>query len=534
MKTTSAGAGALSNTAPWLLSAALLALLPAAAQARWDESFFNPRPAENDLILPMPCDGAMVLRPVVVVDGGGPLDDRPVDLGTADTNLGFNDFQRRAFLAAPFRGPDGKRQFWIGKYEVTRDQYAALSGKCPEPSVDGRIAQSEVSWLEAVTFAERWTAWLLEHERDKLPQRDQDYAFVRLPTEDEWEYAARGGAAVGDSEFAAKTFPMPEGIERYVIAGSRASEGRPQPIGQVLPNPLGLYDMLGNVAEWVLDAYRARHPDRPDGMIGGLVARGGSYLNVPSELHSAWRVEIPPFDASRNAPTRLRFVGFRVVLASPVGGSRLAVAEALRKAFLALPNRPGAADEGSQKLLEQVKQQTSDNVQLRRKIDTLAASLAAEASARGDAGREALKAQIQGAAALAYTVCRLGRTIKQQELAESAVRDYYRKNPTAPGNDDYRTLVENLGVNRTDRTSSLDAYATLLRQAGSRGTPQELTAVLQILKQEYQQRSDRRLPLLPAVSDQLLAIADRHPPTSDKMLEGIGDLNLCAPPRSTR
>jgi septal ring factor EnvC (AmiA/AmiB activator) len=109
------------------------------------------------------------------------------------------------------------------------------------------------------------------------------------------------------------------------------------------------------------------------------------------------RDEIPPFDTSRNAPNRLRFVGFRVVLASPAGGGLQAV-EALRQAFDEIKANAGrdssGADEASQKLLQQMQQevqhQTTDNSQLRTELDRLSARLAAEASARAEAAREAL------------------------------------------------------------------------------------------------------------------------------------------------
>jgi formylglycine-generating enzyme required for sulfatase activity len=530
------------KTTVMLLAVIVPVLHSTSAQARWDERFFNPKPAEGDLILPMPCDGAMVFRPVGVLDRGGPLDDKPVELGAADTDLGFNEFERKTYLAAPFTASDGKRLYWMGKYEVTRDQYAAVTGQCPTPSPAGRLAQSEVSWSDAVLFTERWTAWLLQNARDSLPRHGQDYGYIRLPTEDEWEYAARGGAKVTESEYLARTFPMPDGVDRYAVAGARASEGRPQQVGQLLPNPLGLHDILGNVSEWVLDSYRLNHVGRPHGMAGGEIARGGSYITPLSELRTSMRDEIPPFDPSRNAPSRLRFVGFRVVLASPAGGGLQAV-EALRKAFEevkadAQRNSTSTAD-ASQKLLQQmqqeVQQQTTDNTRLRTELDRLAARLAAEASARAEAAREALGAQVSGAAALAYTVCRLGRTITvQQEALQNIEKLDPKLNPNPPGSPGYRMLQDGLAVNRADRASSLDAYSAVVRRAAADLSRQDLDSVLQQVKREYQERSDRRLALLPVVSTHLVGFAEQHPMSPDKMLQGIGDVALCPPPTPGR
>jgi formylglycine-generating enzyme required for sulfatase activity len=503
----------------------LLILAPhgAGAQARWDESLFNPKPATGDLILPMPCNGAMAFRPVEVIDRGGPLDDTKVELGTADTEFGFNEFYLETFLAAPFPAADGKRLYLMGKYEVTRDQYAAVSGQCSNPSPEGREAQSEVSWSEAVQFADRWTAWLLQNARETLPRRGKAYGFVRLPTEDEWEYAARGGAALSDSDRSARTFPMPEGIDRYAVAGSRASEGRPQPVGQLLPNPLGLYDVLGNVAEWVLDPYRPRHPDRSHGMVGGQVARGGSYTTTLSELRSAMRDEIPPFDISRSTPTRLRFVGFRVVLASPVGGGDLASVEALRKAFDALPRTSGEAN-ASREALANLKKQTADNAQLRAELDRLSARLTAEDAARTDAARRLLQADVHAAAALAYTVWRLGGVITAQQntLHDMEKMDSKQNPEAARGGNLYHKMQEAIALNRGDRAASLDAYAMVLRRAVTGVPRKEVDSVLQVVGREYQARSDRRLALMAVISTHLTSLAEGHPIPPDKMLGDIG------------
>ena len=91
-----------------------------ARAAEWDPRWFNPQPAEGDLVLPMPCGGAMAFRPVDVPSGAGPLDDRALTLGQADTELGYSEYLHGAFLAAPFPMPGGRRTAVLPR-QVCRD-----------------------------------------------------------------------------------------------------------------------------------------------------------------------------------------------------------------------------------------------------------------------------------------------------------------------------------------------------------------------------------------------------------------------------
>jgi hypothetical protein len=232
--------------------------------------------------------------------------------------------------------------------------------------------------------------------------RDDARAFVRLPTEEEWEFAARGGAAVAETDFGARVFPMSEGMQRYVwFQGTRSSGGRVRPIGMLEPNPLGIFDILGNVAEWVLEPYRLNRVGRPHGQAGGMVARGGDFLTPEDQIRSSLRVELPPLDRSGEA-LRLRSLGFRPVLALVATSSDQRPAQ-LRAAFEAEAQSRGNASEDPARLLEVLKNDTPDPT-LRQGIDRVGAALRTAQRESNDREMQSIRSQIAAAAYLGRQV----------------------------------------------------------------------------------------------------------------------------------
>lgn len=140
-----------------------------------------------------------------------------------------------------------ERAFYIGKFEVTQAQFLKVMGRNPakfqsrEANDDtSRHPVEEVSWGDAQSFI------------GKLNALEKTHAY-RLPSEFEWEYAGRAGDR-GQVDW--------DVIRRQAVIGVRAKPGEPTPttarVGSLEPNAWGLYDMLGNVWEWVADFYNQK------------------------------------------------------------------------------------------------------------------------------------------------------------------------------------------------------------------------------------------------------------------------------------
>jgi len=375
----------------------------AQSQQPWPERLWNPQPAAGDLVLPMPCGGSMAFRRVDV-PAEGVLDDRKVMLGGADEKFAYAENSRPEWIVGGFADPSkpSLKFYYLGKYEVTVLQFGALGASCPQPSEEGRLPKVNVTWAEAVSFSAAYGAWLAKTASAKLPAEDRTPGFVRLPTETEWEYAVRGGLAVSDSVFVEPVFPMPEGEARYVwYAGTESANNELNGVGLLKPNPLGLYDMLGNAGEFVLDPFRLNKLSRLSGQAGGATVKGGDYRTPAGDIRSAAREEFVPVDAKgeRRSPS----TGFRLVIQAPSlpTSKRLA---AIRTAWADLPKTSAAtlAEQQDDPVKEvDVLANAVEDPALRQRVQNLATVIKANIQTRNEQRDRAARSGVRVGAYLA-------------------------------------------------------------------------------------------------------------------------------------
>ena len=196
----------------------------------------------------------------------------------------------------PGRGPLREvrvASYYMASHEVTQAQWMAVMGHNPSQFKDPRRPVEQVTWLAVQTFLE---------ELNRLEGTNK----YRLPTEAEWEYAARAGSETryffGEQASALRRFAW-FGLNN----GSR-------PVGSKQPNPWGLYDIYGNVWEWVQECWHDDYSDAPaDSRLWGggdcshRVLRGGGWNTGAEYLGSAVRGSYPANGEDMNN-------GFRVVL----------------------------------------------------------------------------------------------------------------------------------------------------------------------------------------------------------------------------
>jgi len=511
------------------LAAAALLAGAARAQTAWPDADWNPVAAAGDLALPLPCGGQMAFRPIPTPLPRGALADRPATFGQADPETDYAEYLRAGFVAGPFPGPSGEPpRYYLAKYEVTRDQWdAVMTEPCPAlPSQGGRVPKGDISWHEAVAFTAKMTSYVMAKARAKLPKRDDALAFVRLPTEDEWEYAARGGAAVSETDFGARTYPMDGGIAKHAwFQGPRSAAGRLRPVGTRDANPLGLHDVYGSVAEWVLEPFRLNKVGRPHGQAGGTVARGGDFLTSEDALRSSLRIELPPFDVADGAPLRLRNVGMRPALGLVATTADARVTE-FRAAFEAEAQSRSSAVEDPAKLLEVMRKDATDPA-VRQGIAKVEATLRAETRARAEQEQQTVRSQIEAAATLArqvFLVEGYGKAFAPTSKFLESLAPHVAEQ--------LRGTVQNLGTRLGDQATAMDrgipqVVASYLRVVTRVGRSAERTRIADEVRVVVEELKAQNLPGMPELAQlagrHMVMAAGGNPPTPEAARRDINE-----------
>ena len=194
--------------------------------------------------------------------------------------------------------------FEMGRYEVTQAQWAAVMGTA-HPSTDKAANEdppdTNPSHFKGPTLPVENVSWSdVQRFLTKLNARDTPFVY-RLPTEAEWEYAARAGT----------TEEVPRNLSEIAWFEGNSS-GQTQPIGQKRPNAWGLYDMHGNVSEWVqdwfaVDYYEDGPRTDPTGPASGSyrIHRGCGWFASTEDCRPAFRTFNFPNDGYYNVGFRL-------------------------------------------------------------------------------------------------------------------------------------------------------------------------------------------------------------------------------------
>jgi hypothetical protein len=354
--------------------------------------------ASEHISIRLPGEVEMNFRAVYLgIDGDALFASRRIKIGSREQQDNYKEQLTDTLISGSFVGSHKGKSDWLyylGSTEVQKRQWNAVmrwsdkqNGVKQRPENDSRLPQTAVTLAEIYTFIEILNTWMLTHEQNRLPKYRRALAFCRLPTEAEWEFAARGGIEV-NRNVSDRRYPyIDENGKEYAgnhewyrsTSGNKVQEcGSPH----IKPNPLGIYDMLGNAEELTISLFG---PEYQQGRFGQYVIRGGNFSLDEPKLSASRRTEYQSHQENNGKLLRLSKVGFRLALSTRITSSGLlpdeyeeGFAEYTERSGLTHPGRTGESSPSTQaaqdKLVFQEDKQArlqSDNERLTKEITKL-------------------------------------------------------------------------------------------------------------------------------------------------------------------